>query len=250
MNKDLTRAVAVLGALLALGMTVGAFILGTQLKHIGGGRQTIVVKGLAEKPVKADYAEWTIGARTNGQTFAEALAKLREARPALDEFLKKAGFDKDALSESAESVEPKMVQEETASGRSHEVQKGFDASQQIVATSRDLARVASAHKAAVEFEAAGHPVFYSAPLYLVSNLEEVKMSLIGAATLNAQKRAGEFARNGGVKVGAMRSASQGAFYILRAGANVEAEEYGGSYDKSTVDKTARVVVTIEYNIER
>src|SRR6185369_7549811 len=219
------RAVAVLGALLALGMTAGAFILGSQLKHIGSGRQSIVVKGLAEKPVKADTAEWTIGVRTNGQTFAEALARLREARPALDEFLKKAGFEKDALLESAESVDPKMVQEDTANGGTRLVQKGFEASQEVVATSRDLARVASAHKAAVEFEASGHPVFYSAPLYLVSDLEDVKMSLIGAATLNAQKRAGEFARTGGVKVGAMRSASQGAFYILRAGANVVADEY-------------------------
>jgi hypothetical protein len=76
------------------------------------------------------------------------------------------------------------------------------------------------------------------------------MSLIGAATQNAQKRAEEFAKNGNVKVGAMRSASQGSFYILPAGASEEATDYGGTYDKTTVDKLARVVVTIDYNIER
>jgi len=48
----------------------------------------------------------------------------------------------------------------------------------------------------------------------------------------------------------MLSASQGAFYILQPGASVEASEYGGAYDKSTIDKIARVVVTIEYNIDR
>jgi hypothetical protein len=47
----------------------------------------------------------------------------------------------------------------------------------------------------------------------------------------------------------MRSASQGAFYILPAGASVEVNDYGGTYDKSTIDKLARVVVTIDYNIE-
>ena len=76
------------------------------------------------------------------------------------------------------------------------------------------------------------------------------MSLIGAATQNAQKRAEEFAKNGNTKVGAMRSASQGAFYILPVGTEQDSQDYGGTYDKSTMDKVARVVVTIDYNLER
>ena len=98
-------------------------------------------------------------------------------------------------------------------------------------------------------KADGHPITYSAPLFLVSNLEEVKMSLIGAATQNAKVRAGEFAKHGGVEVGPMRAASQGSFYILPAGAETDVNDYGGAYDKSTIDKKARVVVTIEYAIE-
>jgi hypothetical protein len=70
------------------------------------------------------------------------------------------------------------------------------------------------------------------------------------ATRNARTRADEFAKNGGVTVGSMRSASQGAFYILAPGSTAESSEYGGIYDKSTVNKIARVVVTIDYNIER
>lgn len=75
------------------------------------------------------------------------------------------------------------------------------------------------------------------------------MSLIGAATQNAKERAEEFAKHGGVTVGPMRAASQGSFYILPAGAETDVYDYGGSYDKSTIDKKARVVVTIEYAIE-
>ena len=48
----------------------------------------------------------------------------------------------------------------------------------------------------------------------------------------------------------MRSASQGAFYILPAGANSDVSDWGGTYDKTTVDKIARVVVTVDYGIER
>jgi hypothetical protein len=65
---------------------------------------------------------------------------------------------------------------------------------------------------------------------------------------NSKVRAGEFAKSGDVKVGRMRSASQGAFYILPAAGDQDVSDWGGSYDKSTVDKIARVVVTVDYAI--
>ena len=51
-----------------------------QVKQVGGGRETISVKGLAEKPVRADRAEWTIRLQVQGATIAEALGKLRKER--------------------------------------------------------------------------------------------------------------------------------------------------------------------------
>ena len=248
-SAGLPQALVKLGMLLALGMSVAAFVFGMQAKHIGAGKQNISVKGLAEKPVKADSAEWNIGVRTEGATFAEALAKLRKGRAVLDQFLLKQAFDAADLREATEDVEPNMVEVETANGRTHQVQKGYAASQVITVSSKDLGKVETAHKAALQLAAEGHPVLYAKPKYLVSSLEVIKMSLIGAATENAQKRAEEFAKHGNVKVGSMRSASQGAFYILPVGTELESQDYGGTYDKSTMDKIARVVVTIDYNIE-
>ena len=113
----------------------------------------------------------------------------------------------------------------------------------------DIERIITASRAIVQFQADGHPVSYGPPQFLVSNLEEVKMSLIAAAMQNSRLRAGEFAKNGDVKVGPMRSASQGAFYILPASANSDVSDWGGTYDKTTVDKIARVVVTVDYRID-
>ncbi len=131
-----------------------------------------------------------------------------------------------------------------------QIQNGFDATQNIVVTTKDLAKVVAASKDFLGLKAEGRPFNSSAPSYLVSGLEDVKMSLIGAATENARKRGEEFVKRDGVKVGVMRSASQGAFYILAAGANSDTGDYGGVYDKTTIDKLARVVVTIVYSIEQ
>ena len=233
----------------SVALVIAASVLGYQVKQVGGGRESISVKGLAEKPVKADRAEWTVSLQVKGATIADALGKLRKERPALDQFLGKAGFDAAALTESNESTEPNFEQVESPNGNMRSVQDGHMARQTITINTTDIGKILAAAKGVVQFEADGHPVNYGEPQFLVSNLEDVKMSLIGAAMQNSRARAEEFAKNGGVKVGSMRSASQGAFYILPAGADQDVSDWGGTYDKSTVDKVARVVVTVDYGIK-
>ena len=140
MNLDTSKAVVILGVLLALGMSAAAFIFGIQAKQIGAGKQTIAVKGLAEKPVTADYAEWSISLHVQGASFAEALAKLRKERPTVDTFLVGQGFSKDAIGDGNESVTANMVDEPIAGGGTRTVQRGFNAAQDILVTAKDLAR--------------------------------------------------------------------------------------------------------------
>lgn len=242
------RAIMALGAFLAIGLVAGAYVLGMQTSHIGSGRSSVTVKGLAETPVKADLAEWHISASADGATFADALSKLRKEKALLDEFLAKQGFDASQRVDHGEGVEPRFVQKETKNGTKN-VQEGYTASQSVVITTKALDRVAAANKAALDYQASGREVSFSDPAYLVSSLEEVKMSLISAATENARKRAGEFIKHSEAQLGTMRSASQGAFYILPNTADAKTDDYGGAYDKSTVDKVARVVVTVEFNLK-
>ena len=64
----------------SLALIIAASVLGYQVKQVGGGRETISVKGLAERPIKADRAEWTVGLQAQGATIAEALGKLRQEK--------------------------------------------------------------------------------------------------------------------------------------------------------------------------
>jgi hypothetical protein len=250
MEKQLSFSMAVLGLLLALGMSGAAFILGVQAKKAVSAQQSVSVKGLAEKAVQADNAEWTVTVSVTADDFAQALAKLRQERPGMDTFLIEHGLDKTSWQEGGEQVTPHMVDVPLPNGGTRSEQRGFDASQSIVVTTKELAKVITANKDILTVQASGKPFSATAPLYLVSNLEEIKMSLIGAATENARNRAKEFVKHDGVKVGVMRSASQGAFYILPPGGTSDGDDYGGTYDKTTINKTAKVVVTIVYNIEQ
>lgn len=247
-DTALSRAVIVFGVLLAFGLVAGAYVLGAQTKNIGSQRSTVTVKGLAEKPIAADIAEWRVSATAHGATFAEALAKLRKEKAALDQFLESQGFAVESRRDQEEHVSPHF-EDRVEQDRIIQVQKGFDASQAVLVSGTSLTRIAKASKAALDYKAAGNAIRFDSPNYLVSNLEEIKMSLIAAATENARRRAEEFIKSGKARLGSIRSASQGAFYILADTTDARADDYGGVYDKSTVDKVARVVVTVEFNIE-
>lgn len=249
-NKSFLNSMTILGLLLAIGMASAAFILGVQAKRAVAGQQSITVKGLAEKPVKADNAEWTINVGGSGDTQANALKALTAERAVLETFLNKQGFATQDWLADVEAINP-HYEEVFIKDQPRQVQKGFDAAQSVTVTTKDLTKITQANKAILQLRADNHPIVAQPPNYLVTDLETVKMSLISEATKNARARATEFVKQDGVKVGVMKSANQGAFYILPVGKNNDDTDnsYGGVNDKSTIDKTARVVVTIVYNIE-
>jgi hypothetical protein len=247
-QSQFPKAIVILGLLLAIGMATAAFILGVQAKRAVAGQQSITVKGLAEKPIQADSAEWSINVGVVALTQAEALQVVATERKVVEEFLIKQGLGSETWSVDVETISP-HYEEIFIKDTPRQMQKGFDAYQNIRVTSKDLAKITAANKAFLQLKVDNHPVSAQAPNYLVSDLESVKMSLIADATKNARSRATEFVKQDGVKVGVMKSANQGAFYILAKGGEASDDSYGGVYDKSTIDKMARVVVTIVYNIE-
>ena len=249
-SKDFSKAIVILGLLLAIGMASAAFILGVQAKRAVAGQQSITVKGLAEKPIKADSAEWQIDVGVTADTQANALKMLEQERKVVEAFLSKQGFATENLTADVENIAPHF-EEVFIKDTPRQLQKGFDAFQSLHIASKDLAKITTANKAFLQLRAENHPVSAQPPQFLVSDLETVKMSLIADATKNARARATEFVKQDNVKVGVMKSATQGAFYILAVGKSNDDTDnsYGGVNDKSTIDKTARVVVTIVYNIE-
>ena len=247
-NKSYSNAIIVLGILLAIGMASAAFILGVQAKRAVAGQQSITVKGLAEKPIQADSVTWMLNIAVTDADQRGALEKLTVERKVLEDFLIKQGLPKDTWVWQVENIAD-HYDEVFIKDTPRQMKNGFDAYQSVIISTKDLAKITQANQAILQLRADNHPITAQPPEYLVSGLEQVKMSLIADATKNARARATEFVKQDGVKVGVMKSANQGAFYILAKGGEAGDDSYGGVYDKSSIEKTARVVVTIVYNIE-
>lgn len=250
-NKSITyKTLWVSALILSLGFIISAGVIGYALKQFGGDKNSIIVKGLAEKPIRSDLARWEINLRTShaSDTISGSYQLLDQEMKALQDFFVEHGFKATEMKLGNKSSQPFYQDVENEEGKMIREFRGYNAMQSLVIDSRDIQRIEKAAKDAYLLDEKGISIEQE-PQYLVSNLEEIKMSLIANATKNAHSRANEFAKVGNVQVGAMRSASQGAFYILPESGSDDDSDYGGAYDKATINKIARVVVTINYSID-
>lgn len=250
-NKTITyKTLWVTALILSLGFIISAGVMGYALKQTNGAKNTITVKGLAEKPIKADSARWEINLQTTytSASIPEAYQLLDTQMKTLQNFFIQHGISAKEIKAGNKSSSSYYEDIDLGDGRTTREFKGYLATQSLVINSKDIEKINKIASAAYQLDEKGIRLEQE-PEYLVSNLEDIKMSLIANATKNAHSRANEFAKVGGVDVGMMRSASQGAFYILPESGSDEDSDYGGAYDKSTIDKIARVVVTINYAIE-
>ena len=250
-NKAITtKSLWVFALILSLGFIISSVVLGFAVKQFSQTNSSISVKGLAEKPIKADTARWGINFQTNlaTSTIPEAYQLLDQQTKILKDFFISHGFKSEEIQMGNKSSQSYYEEVEQEDGKTKREFKGYVAMQSLVINSRDIKTIEKAAKEAYLLDEKGLSISQK-PEYLVSNLEEIKMSLIANATKNARSRADEFAKVGGAKVGSMRSASQGAFYILPESGSDDDSDYGGAYDKATINKIARVVVTINYAID-
>ncbi|WP_151824353.1 SIMPL domain-containing protein [Acinetobacter bereziniae] len=240
----------VFALILSLGFIISASVLGYAFKQFGGEKNSIIVKGLAEKPIQADSARWEINLQTSRATdsVTASYQLLDQEIKTLQSFFVEHGFKATEMKLGNKSSQPYYQDVDQGDGKTIREFRGYVAMQSLVINTRDIQKIEKAAKDAYLLDEKGISIEQK-PQYLVSNLEEIKMSLIANATKNAHSRANEFAKVGGVKVGAMRSASQGAFYILPESGSDDDSDYGGAYDKNTINKIARVVVTINYSID-
>ena len=248
-NKN-SLPLIIFGIILALGLIAAAFVLGTQFKNLKQSG-TITVKGLAEAPYKANLAQIQMGVSAWGQDYAGALANGKNDFKALQQFVASKGFSVSSQNVTPISVEPYNEDYVDEQGQTRTRQNGYKATQTLSISSQELNKITNMLAQVQNYRISHESVTFEKPQYLLNDLEKIKHDLIAKATDDANKRAEEFAKTGHAKVGVMRSASQGSFNILDAhNPDTDDSDYGGSYDKSGTDKLVRLVVTIDYAIEK
>lgn len=219
--------------MLGLGIVIAASIGSYAFYRVHTLGNTLSVTGSATQKVEADTANWTIAVN---RTALESEVPSTQTKVASDAsqvvaFFKDAGVSDDDITTSTVYVD-QIFSSDSNAPRSYTVHEDITMKsndpQKVDALSKDLGKLLSK----------GVLVSAQAPQYYVSNLPELRVSLIGKAVQDAKARAAEIAKATGQKVGALESASGGVVQVM-APNSVDVTDYG-SYDTSTIEKQVMV----------
>lgn len=236
-----SRTAVLFATLLALGIAVAGWFIGRGFVEARAGDRFVTVKGVAEQSVKADLALWPMRFVTTSNRLAEAQEQIAVDAQKVLAFLAANGLPREAVEVESLQVTDLLAQ----TYRSGPIESRFIVAQTLMVRTAEVDKVAVASQRIGDLVAAGIVLgsegqSSSGPVYLFTRLNEVKPSMIAAATKSAREGAEQFAKDSGSRVTGIRRASQGLFQILPR------DETPGMTEEKQIAKTVRVVSTIDY----
>jgi hypothetical protein len=241
---------AALGLFVALGLIVGGWVLGSQIKATRLSDRYVTVKGLVERKVKSDLAIWPLTYKEAGDDLATLYAKTESDKKIVLGFLSDQGIQSSEVELGVVRVVDTQAQEY---GGGNRAPHRYIVEQRItVRTSRVDPVAAAAQKTILLLQKgivlSGNPG--EGLIYKFTGLNSIKPDMITEATRNARAAADRFASDSGSKVGSIRQANQGAFSILPEDQASDGGDGGYGSADSSVMKTVRVVTSVDYYLEK
>jgi hypothetical protein len=226
-----------LGLFVCLGLAASGYFIGQMMYNAKVAVNTAEAKGLAERRVEADTANWTLRFDLAGGSAANVSALYKKAeqhQKVITDLLKENGFTEDEIKVG---VIDYRYQEYRDDNQQLVDQKHILAGSVNVETDK-VRQIEKVRGNVNKLIAEGINIQNTPPKYYFTGLNAIKPEMLREATQNARLAANEFAANAGVKVGSIRSARQGSFFIRDVGS-----EYS---DSDKIEKDVRVVTTIDF----
>lgn len=227
---------AIASLLLAAGLALGGYFIGSGISSRDAGSRAISVKGLSEREEPASIAIWTLGYNVTGNELPEITTKLAESTKAVIAYLKAAGFDDTEIAQQPPAIRDLSMQERDKDAQP--LPYRYSASQSVLVRTTKVDKVKPAVTATSTLMNSGVILASgSQPKYIFDRLNEVKPGMIEEATKNARIAGEQFARDSHIKLGRLRDATQGWFQVE-------------DRDEATPErKVVRVVVEVRFEIE-
>jgi hypothetical protein len=231
-------------AVLALGVALAGWFVGNGFVRGRTADRFVSVKGVSERDVTADMALWPIRFTSTDDVLARAQQKFDESRQAIVAFLGRNGIG----AERAELQAFEVVDALADRYRNDAATSRYIISGTLMVRVEDPELVRRASQNVGELAQTGVVItsgggYGGGPTYLFTKLNDLKPEMIAEATASAREAAEQFAKDSESRLGPIRQASQGVFQILPR------DRAPGVMEESQVNKTVRVVTTVEYRLE-
>lgn len=233
-----TKGLILSAIIVAMGMTAAGVAIRNGIVTFKDRDRCVVVKGLAEREVKANKVSWPLTYKEIGNNPSEMYNIIEHKNKQVVDFLKAGGVKGNEI-----SVNSPTISDRQASSYNNEVMTYRYVAKSVItvtSTNVDLVRGLITKQAElmrqgialVSEEYGSDQVTYS-----FTGLNDIKPAMVEEATKNARATAQKFADDSDCSLGGIRNAQQGQF-------SIESRDQNTPYIKNI-----RVVNTIEYSLK-
>lgn len=243
--------------IIGIAIIVTAFILGQSFKKRNENLDSISVIGLGTKDFVSDEILWSGSFTTNSMDIKTAYIKIISDQKIVSNFFIGKGFKSNEFSFGAVNFQKKFreirtVNAENGYVNTEQVFNGYEATQSISFSAKKnlqlMKRIEEVSSKTSELINSGIELTSNSIQYTYSNLPSLKQSLIENATRDANERANKIVKTANGDLGKLKGANMGVFQITGQG-STEEDSYGGNNDTFSKNKTARITVRLEYNLD-
>lgn len=244
--------------LIAIAIIITAFILGNSFKNRNQNLDTISVTGLGTTDFVSDEILWSGTFTVTSPDLKSAYSKITNDKKIISDFFISKGFKPNEFTFDAVVFQKKFREIRKENPQSNyqysyeQVFDGYEAVQNITFKSKKdpalMAKIEAVSSKTSELINSGIELTSNPIQYTYSELPGLKKDLIEKATKDASERVEKIVSTANGDLGKLKKASMGVFQITGQGSNEEFS-YGGNFDTYSKNKTARITVRLEYELE-
>ena len=231
------NSLSIAGLLIAVGLLALGLCVRSGIKGYGERDRVVSVRGLCEKEVEANKVTWPIVTQDMGNDLITLYDRTQAVNAKILTFLKSNGVTDDEISVNS----PKVADNVANSYDPSRVTSRYSLTNVIVVTSADVNKIRALINRQTELLKEGIAIIaesYQYPTtYEYTALNDIKPAMIAEATKNAREAANKFGEDSGIRLGRIKTATQGQFSI-------------SDRDQFTpYIKTIRVVTSVQYYLQ-
>jgi hypothetical protein len=238
-ERNRLAAIVLAAAVLASGMTLGLYKVGSGLASRAGN--AITVTGTASENATADNAVWTLNLNESQPTLASSVKKIDASADALKNYLLNGGVANDQIEFGP--INSNAVQEYINGNPTGRI-LAYQAYRTVTVRTKDVKLVEKLSNNIGSLLATGVNVGNYGPAYYLSTLDDMRAKLLAAAMKDAQARAKAITEAVGGSVGPLLSVTSGPTQVTTKNSLDRAA--GGVYDVSTIEKTVNVTLSASF----
>lgn len=245
MNNLKEYQIIAFGLLIALGAILSTTILAKSVVEFQKlQNQTIRVTGSASQNVTSDFATLSLRISTRTPDLKSGYAKLERDMKTIKDFFIQNELDEKSIEVS--SVDSYEYYRRNGAYSSNEIE-GYNLSQSVKISSKDIQKIKEVSTKMDTLINKNVNVTSNNVEYFVSNLDDIKVKMVGEATKNAKARAESMVAGTNGKIGTMNSARMGVFQIVPQN-STDVSDYGIN-DTSSIEKKVISTVNVTFNVK-